>query len=165
MRSRSSGLVSNIPMVVLINEGSASASEIVAGAIQDHHRGIVMGTKSHGKASVQTIFPLKDGSALRLTTSKYFTPNGRSIHGEGILPDVDVPFERPPEEEADKEKPSASGEEVFKQLEAGEEPRENSPMSSSERKRADNQLARAVDLLKGIKVFQAEPREAQHALR
>jgi carboxyl-terminal processing protease len=98
LRARIDGLVKEMPLVVLINEGSASASEIVAGAIQDHHRGIVMGTKSHGKASVQTIFPLKDGSALRLTTSKYFTPSGRSIHGQGIAPDVEVPFERPPEE-------------------------------------------------------------------
>jgi carboxyl-terminal processing protease len=166
MRSRSSGLVSNIPMVVLINEGSASASEIVAGAIQDHHRGIVMGTKSHGKASVQTIFPLKDGSALRLTTSKYFTPSGRSIHGEGIMPDVEVPFERPPEDKEKEKEGAASGEEVFTHIEAGEGPGTKEPATSSERKRADNQLARAVDLLKGIKVYKSEPKEAQqHALR
>ena len=66
---------------------------------QDHHRAVIMGTKSHGKASVQTIFPLKDGSALRLTTSKYFTPSGRSIHGQGIQPDVVVPFQEPPPKE------------------------------------------------------------------
>jgi carboxyl-terminal processing protease len=157
LRARVDGLINNLPMVVLINEGSASASEIVAGAIQDHHRGIVMGTKSHGKASVQTIFPLQDGSALRLTTSKYFTPSGRSIHGEGIPPDVLVPFERPPEE---KEK-TGPGEELFDKLEVKEEDKDEDTEESvsSEllaRKRSDNQLARAIDLLKGIKVFFAE---------
>src|SRR3989338_1580814 len=110
-RSRSDGSLNGIPLVVLINQGSASASEIVAGAIQDHHRGIILGTKSHGKAPVQTIFPLKDGSALRLTTSKYFTPNGRSIHGQGIPPDVEVPLEQPPSNEKSK---SDAAKELFK---------------------------------------------------
>ena len=143
--------------MVLINEGSASASEIVTGAIQDHHRGVVMGTKSHGKASVQTIFPLKDGSALRLTTSKYFTPAGRSIHGQGIMPDVEVPFERPPEEKgkSDGEKPKgADAEEIFDRVESGGEKKPNDP--SLAKKRKDNQLARAIDLLKGIKVYQSK---------
>ena len=162
MHSRGTGLVSDLPMVVMINEGSASASEIVAGAIQDHHRGVVIGSKSHGKASVQTIFPLKDGSALRLTTSKYFTPSGRSIHGQGILPDVDVPFERPHEQKSDKSKEGGSnGAELFDQIESGGDPSAKPPTSLTERKRADNQLARALDLLKGIKVYQAELK--QHA--
>jgi carboxyl-terminal processing protease len=156
MRSRIDGLVNDIPLVILINEGSASASEIVAGAIQDHHRGIVMGTKSHGKASVQTIFPLKDGSALRLTTSKYFTPAGRSIHGEGIHPDVEVPFERPPAAEREKKE---QVEDVFDQVETKDRQKEkpeeeNGADGASSKKRQDNQLARAVDLLKGIKVYQ-----------
>ncbi len=167
MRSRTTGLMSESPMVVLINEGSASASEIVAGAIQDHHRGIVMGTKSHGKASVQTIFPLKDGSALRLTTSKYFTPSGRSIHGQGILPDVEVPFDRPSSEEKPKEgagkDSSKTGPRLFDQIESGQGLSAKPTLSIAERKRADNQLARALDLLKGIKVYQAEPKQ-EHAL-
>ncbi|MBI3330483.1 MAG: S41 family peptidase [Candidatus Omnitrophica bacterium] len=157
LRSRMTGPVSDLPMVVLINEGSASASEIVAGAIQDHHRGIVMGTKSHGKASVQTIFPLKDGSALRLTTSAYFTPEGRSIHGQGIVPDVEVPFEKPPEQ-----KPKGPTEDqVFERLESDPDAQDAAEKPSAdlvERKRMDNQLARAIDLLKGIKVYQAEGR-------
>jgi carboxyl-terminal processing protease len=157
MRSRIDGVVSELPMVVLINEGSASASEIVAGAIQDHHRGIVIGTKSHGKASVQTIFPLKDGSALRLTTSKYFTPSGRSIHGEGIPPDVNVPFERPPEEKKkEEEERKERGEAVFDRLEA--EGKADGAGEQGAKLRMDNQLARAVDLLKGIKVYQSKER-------
>ena len=154
LRARMTGPVRDIPMVVLINEGSASASEIVAGAIQDHHRGVIIGTKSHGKASVQTIFPLKDGSALRLTTSKYFTPSGRLIEGKGIAPDVEVVLDKkPPLEDAEKEKGKESkknAEDVFIQIEAGKNPGE----APAAKKPQDNQIARAIDLLKGIKVYQ-----------
>src|SRR3989344_5460884 len=85
------------PMVVLINEGSASGSEILAGALQDNKRAIILGIKSFGKGSVQSVIPLPDGSGLRLTTSKYFTPSGRSIHGIGIEPDIVVEPQVPPE--------------------------------------------------------------------
>ncbi len=79
-----------VPMVVLINSGSASASEIVAGALQDHKRAVIMGTQSFGKGSVQTILPMNNGTAIKLTTARYFTPNGRSIQAKGIVPDIIV---------------------------------------------------------------------------
>lgn len=80
------------PLVIIVNEGSASAAEIVAGAIQDHRRGLLIGNQTFGKGSVQTIVPLQDGAGLRMTTARYFTPQGRSIQAKGITPDVEVPF-------------------------------------------------------------------------
>ena len=86
--ARSDGDEPTCPMVVLVNEGTASAAEIVSGALQDNGRAIIVGTQTFGKGSVQTIIPLEDGSALKLTTAKYYTPNGRSIQAEGIAPDI-----------------------------------------------------------------------------
>ena len=89
-----------MPIVILINEGSASASEIVAGAIQDHKRGVIVGTRSFGKGSVQTIIPLPDGAGLRMTTARYYTPANRSIQALGINPDVEVPAQEPAKDDA-----------------------------------------------------------------
>jgi len=139
----------DIPMVVLINEGSASGSEIVAGSLQDYKRAIIVGTKSFGKGSVQTVIPLSDGSALKLTTSKYFTPLGKEIHGKGVIPDIVVEegrIEPADKKEADKEKP----EDIFKELEKKEgKPEEDKAKSY----KSDSQLMRAVDILKAVRIY------------
>ena len=91
--ANSEDILEGLPLYVLINGGSASASEIVAGALQDHQRAIIYGEKSFGKASVQSIQEMIDGSALKLTTAKYYTPNDRHIHGNGITPDVQLEYD------------------------------------------------------------------------
>lgn len=138
----------DLPMVVLINEGSASGSEIMAGALQDHKRAIILGTKSFGKGSVQTVIPLIDGSALRLTTSKYFTPLGREIHGKGIIPDIVVEegrIELAAATQPNAEKPQ----DVFEEIENKEKPAKEKTKEYT----ADNQVMRAVDVLKGIRIY------------
>jgi carboxyl-terminal processing protease len=138
----------NYPLIVLVNEGSASASEIVSGAIQDNKRGLILGTKTYGKASVQIVIPLKDGSALRLTTASYLTPSGKLIKNEGLKPDVVV------EAEDAKDEKVENPEEVFEKV-AEKKPETKEP-SNKEELEKDNQLSAAVNLMKAIKVYKKE---------
>jgi carboxyl-terminal processing protease len=139
----------NLPITVLINEGSASGSEIVAGALQDYKRAAIVGTKSFGKGSVQTVIPLSDGSALRLTTSKYFTPSGKVIHGKGVMPDIVVEagkIELERQEEIKPEKPQ----DIFEEIEKKEKVvKEEKPLDY----KSDNQLMHAIDILKALKFY------------
>lgn len=146
------------PLIVLINGGSASASEIVAGAMQDHNRAIIMGTKSFGKGSVQTIQELRNGSAVKLTTARYFTPNGRSIQAKGIIPDISLTTLRIP---ATEEKSGASFSEKDLNGRLSNPDGETSDTEASEEDtddaenlaETDFQLFEALNLLKGLTIL------------
>lgn len=157
-------LLDGAPMVVLVNSGSASASEIVAGALQDHKRAIVMGTKTFGKGSVQTIVPVSNGAALKLTTARYYTPDGRSIQAAGIAPDIvteDAKItrndtgDRLREADLARHLENPSNNEV-KPIEVPKptEPAGRKPTAPEE----DYQVQEGLNLLKGIAIFQAKQR-------
>ncbi|MGV6803610.1 MAG: S41 family peptidase [Ruegeria sp.] len=161
------------PIVVLINGGSASASEIVAGALKDHHRAIVVGTKSFGKGSVQTVMPLRGDGAMRLTTSRYYTPSGRSIQALGVSPDIIVEQPRiSPDAEEEEESNARTrseadlrgrlsndslSEDEVRQIEADRAKAEE----TAELRKEDYQLAYAIDILKGLSAFSPTERASQ----
>jgi carboxyl-terminal processing protease len=164
--------IKSVPMVVLVNGGSASASEIVAGALQDHKRAIIMGTQTFGKGSVQTILPMNNGTAIKLTTARYFTPNGRSIQAKGIVPDIVVEdafdsgfnlreadltrhLSNPKDGEAPAAEPAKAA--------APEKEKDNGDKDNGKSERQapiepasknDVQFTQAINLLKGLQVLQ-----------
>ena len=150
------------PMIVLVNEGSASAAEIVAGALQDNKKALILGTSTFGKGSVQTLFPLSDGSGLRLTTALYYTPNGRSIQASGIEPDIEVAFI------PSKEKPKVKEHKTIKEKDLEGHIEEDTPELKREEENGvlpdeksriqeridnDNQLRRAIQILQSWNIF------------
>ncbi|MDJ0622040.1 MAG: S41 family peptidase [Desulfocapsaceae bacterium] len=177
--ARESGSYSATPLIVLVNEGSASASEIVAGAIQDQKRGLIVGTQTFGKGSVQTIVPLQNGAGLRMTTARYYTPSGKSIQVKGITPDITIDY-KPINaiEENGAEEGSSTREGDLKNhfrnpslksdrqtskhtTEQTSSSKSTEEMEFIDRLRNDNQVQMALNIIKGISLLSEEPEEQQ----
>jgi carboxyl-terminal processing protease len=157
------------PIIVLVNGGSASASEIVAGALQDHHRATLLGTRSFGKGSVQKIIPLGSNGALRLTTARYFTPSGRSIQAKGIDPDVVVTEDLPPDLAKAAAAATPIGEASLKRHlpsvgTTGAKEESGSSVYVPPEPKDDKQLNYALDLIRGLQVNAAFPPNANKAV-
>ena len=161
-------LIDGKPLIVLINSGSASASEIVAGALKDHGRAIIVGTRSFGKGSVQSIIPLPGNGAMRLTTARYYTPSGISIQAKGIEPDIKVEAgmtETKKETNQNRREENLRGALDKKELESNEQKNKKSDASPVEKLLQDNQISRAVDLIKGIHLFSNKSKNTSTALK
>ncbi len=161
-------LSNGLPLVVLINDGSASASEIVAGALQDHKRAVIMGTRSFGKGSVQTVIPIGSDRAIKLTTALYYTPAGRSIQAQGIVPDVEVERAKVEPLTPDASTTEADLAGHLGNSKGGRESdsrdRKKARITAAQLLQDDNQLHEALNLLKGLHIFiQASPLKAAQA--
>jgi carboxyl-terminal processing protease len=149
-------LINGKPLIVLINSGSASASEIVAGALKDHSRAIIIGTRSFGKGSVQSIIPLAGNGAMRLTTARYFTPSGISIQAKGIEPDIIVEagiIDLKKGKIENRREEDLRGALDKKEKDEKNEINNETPLTPLEKLLQDNQISRAVDLIRGINLF------------
>ena len=151
-------IAKGLPIVVMINEGSASASEITAGALQDHHRAVILGQKSFGKGSVQTVIPLRNKGAMRLTTARYYTPSGRSIQAKGIEPDIEVKQAKLEEIKSyglNLSEADLKG--ALKNEQATENPNQKKKKDKKDEdkdaKANDYQLIRALDLVKALYLY------------
>jgi len=148
--AKSGDLLDGLPLVILINSGSASASEIVAGALKDHKRAVIMGTRSFGKGSVQSIIPMPGHGAIRITTARYYTPSGVSIQSTGIAPDIDVELAVV----ENLESGAVREEDLRGHLENNAEGQSTTPANEDESVNLrDYQLARAIDLIQGVQIF------------
>lgn len=146
-------IAKDLPIVVMINEGSASAAEILAGALQDHHRAVILGQKSFGKGSVQTILPLRNNGAMRITTARYYTPSGRSIQAKGIEPDIAVKQAKLEEiDTSDWNISEASLKGALKNEQATEKEKD-SKSGDKDKDKKDYQLVRAIDLVKALYLY------------
>ena len=151
-KAHKSGTYRNFPLIILINNGSASASEIVAGAVKDHNRGLLLGTKTFGKGSVQSLIPIENkDTALKLTTAKYYTPSGTLIDGVGIEPDIKVNLTKKEINELHKNLTIANATDI--RTKDRKEPSRDIEDSDDEGKFVDVQLFRALDMLRGIRVY------------
>ncbi len=158
-RATPGDLLNGAPLVVLVDEGTASAAEVVAGALQDNHRALIVGSQTFGKGSVQTVIPLPQGDAIKLTTSLYYTPSGRSIQAEGITPDVDVEALQVTPDEDDSGQAAAEREAKLKSHLPNPAPAPATGAAAIKAADAlaqrDFQLYQALNILKGMAALRA----------